>query len=62
MNPDNLASNYSVKFATFNDGSPKERIKLVMAFLELEYLNSLKNPSDKNRMVVSDFIERLSRI
>jgi hypothetical protein len=45
-------SKYSRQFAIFKDGFrfPEDWIKWVMAFREIEYLISLKEPADKTRM------------
>jgi hypothetical protein len=50
MDPDNLASKYSQKFAIFKDGCPKDWINWVMAFREIENLMPMKEPVDNIRM------------
>jgi hypothetical protein len=52
MDPENQASKYSQQFAIFKDGCriPEDRIKWVMAFRKIEYLMSMKEPADKNRV------------
>jgi hypothetical protein len=52
MDPDNPASDskYSRHFAIFKDGCPKEWIKWVMAFREIENLMPMKEPADKTTM------------
>jgi hypothetical protein len=53
MDPDNPAwgSKYSWQLAIFKDGCPKDWIKWVMAFCEIENLMSMKEPDDKTRML-----------
>jgi hypothetical protein len=57
MDPDNPASGskYSQQFAIFKDGCrvPKDWIKWVMAFREIENLMPIKEPSDKTRMFLT---------
>jgi hypothetical protein len=48
MDIDNPA--YSRKFAIFKDGCPKDWIKWVMAFREIENLMPMKKPPEKTRM------------
>jgi hypothetical protein len=50
MNQDNPASEYSRQFAIFKDGCPKEWIKWVMVFREIENLMPMKEPADKTRV------------
>jgi hypothetical protein len=54
MDPDNpaLGSKYSQQYTIFKDGFrvPKDWIKWVMAFHEIENLMPMKEPADKTRM------------
>jgi hypothetical protein len=52
MDPDSpaLGSKSSRNFTIFKDGFPEEWIKWVMAFCEIDNLNSLKEPADNIRL------------
>jgi hypothetical protein len=43
-------SKFSRKFAIFKDGFPKEWIKWLLAFHEIENLIPMQKPADKTRM------------